>query len=271
MAVRKPLVLVSGGIQEIPAGDTLSTGGGGGGGVTITDTYYDLTTETGIITRIDESITTRLVTDTTLGSTPLYSRTLTSGDMPSNAIIQESMVVLALGGFNNHTSSVSVSFLQSIDGAGNGSQLAVSVSASRYFNVGMIFGNVAALSSHDYGAFIWATVTGVIDVKYITMYLVPRTLFANNLAGFKFSMGGSHTVSNNLGIVTTANVNLVNITAQDTVIGQTYSASQGTPIPIGVAMRLGLLATNQNGGGTLTSATLYGVQVPRLLKSMVFS
>lgn len=59
MAERRPLVVVSGRLRELPAGDTVVGGGGGGGGITVdalSITYTD-----GVVTVVTEDGTTTTI------------------------------------------------------------------------------------------------------------------------------------------------------------------------------------------------------------------
>lgn len=250
---------------------------GGGGSITTTSTMLDLSTARTII---DDDVANTLITDTSKPGSPQYTYTVTSGNLPSSAYVQDYMAFLTIGGFNNEAVTTrAINCRPTLNGVEVDADRSANVTAQRYWAVMFQF-SAAALAANDVlGIKMWAAVSGQIDYRYATIYIVPRYLAAiSNEIWSAYGTGNS--ISTAAGAVSGVNYgslspvstspNYTDPTTTDNVsIGAPTILTEPLQIALGSVPYADQIAGSANGAGTVSR--LYGLQHMRYIRRTSFA
>lgn len=131
-------------------------------------------------TVIDDDVVNTTISVTTKPGSPTYTKTILSGNIPSNTYIQDYFVVFTIGGFNNHaTLARTVNWRLTLNGtdigAGDNSQ---SVTAQKYWYIAGVSSTAALVANDVIGVKLWGSTAVDLDYRYVTIYIFPRYINA---------------------------------------------------------------------------------------------
>lgn len=149
---------------DIPSGKT----------VTRTATSIDLNN---VWTVVDSNIGATLIAATTKPANPQWTYTVQSSDIPSNANVTDYAIFLSFGGKNTDVSTRTINWRftkNGVDIAAADSSLTPNAGQFWRANARIVATSVAA--GDVIGIKLWASVTNVVDYRYASLYVIPRSL-----------------------------------------------------------------------------------------------
>lgn len=224
-------------------------------------------------TVIDDDVADTLIPDTTKPASPQYTRTINSGDIPSNNNVADYFVFFSIGGKNTDVSTRTINWRFTLNGVdiGAGDTSASVTTGSPFWRAGGQFALAAIAAGDVVGVKLWASVANVIDYRYVTIYVVPRFLVIG-ASQIGATIGGSSstlTVAGAISGVTYQTVGLsANILDSATNSNVNYTpSSQNSPLIFGAGSKFSYNVVtnnnNQNGGASnlSASASLYSLSI----------